>query len=123
MFQTRARRALHRTNLPALPTARVASATLIETFTFCLARSEDEEAFLAIDKRLQSEFAYQQPGLVRRTTARGDDGEWIVVDLWRSAEDADNCATRWATDPLAQEFMSFVDLETVRVARYHELDY
>ena len=95
---------------------------MIETFTFRLAEGVDEEAFLAVDKRLQSDFAYQQPGLVRRTTARGADGSWIVIDMWSSAEEADACAARWETDSLAQEFASFVDPSTVRVQRYVELD-
>jgi hypothetical protein len=95
---------------------------LIETFTFRLAPDADASAFLAIDKRLQSDFAYQQPGLVRRTTARSERGDWIVVDIWQSAEHADACATRWESDPLAQEFMALVDPDTTRVARYTELD-
>lgn len=95
---------------------------MIETFTFRLLEGADEAAFLAVDKRLQSDFAYQQPGLVRRTTARSADGEWIVIDLWWSPEEADACAARWETDPLAQEFMSFVDPSTVKLTRYVELD-
>jgi hypothetical protein len=95
---------------------------VIETFTFRLLEGADEAAFLAVDKRLQSDFAYQQPGLVRRTTARSADGEWIVIDLWWSPEEADACAARWETDPLAQEFMSFVDPSTVKLTRYVELD-
>jgi len=95
---------------------------LIETFQFCLTPDADEAAFLAVDKRLQSDFAYQQPGIVRRTTARGDNGEWIVIDLWQSAADADACAATWESDALAQEFMAFVDRESVRVTRYETLD-
>jgi hypothetical protein len=97
---------------------------VIETLTFRLRDGADEEAFLSVDKRLQSEFAYQQPGLVRRTIARGggaQTGEWIVVDLWWDAEAADTCAQRWDADALAQEFMSFVDRETVDVRRYEDL--
>jgi hypothetical protein len=85
---------------------------VIETMTFRLRQDADEAAFLAIDKRLQSDFAYQQPGLVRRTTTRGVGdraGEWLVVDIWASADAADACAQRWDTDVTAQEFMSFVD--------------
>jgi hypothetical protein len=99
--------------------------SVIETMTFRLLDGADEAAFLAVDKRLQSDFAYQQPGLVRRTTARGTGdraGEWIVIDLWRSAEDADACAARWDDDPLAQELMSFVDTASVEVRRYADLD-
>jgi hypothetical protein len=69
----------------------------------------DETAFLAADKKVQEEFAYAQPGLQRRTTARGQDGNWIVIDLWRSAHDADDCDARWDADSVAQHFMSFVD--------------
>ena len=97
---------------------------VIETMTFRLAAGEDEVAFLAADKRLQTDFAYQQPGLVRRTTAQGDGtraGEWIVIDLWESAQHADACAERWESDPIAQEFMAFVDRSTVEVRRYNDL--
>ncbi len=97
---------------------------VIETMSFRLIDGADHATFLAVDKRLQSDFAYQQPGLVRRTTAcgRGDlAGEWIVIDLWQTAQDADNCAARWDDDPTAKEFMSFVDLSTLEVRRYADL--
>jgi hypothetical protein len=97
----------------------------IETMTFRLTSGADDRAFLAADKRLQSDFAYQQPGLLRRTTARGHGdraGDWIVIDLWRSSADADACAARWNGDPVAQEFMSFVDRDSVEVRRYTDLD-
>jgi hypothetical protein len=97
----------------------------IETMTFRLAAGADEAAFVAVDKRLQADFAYQQPGLVRRTTARGlgpDEGRWIVIDLWRAAEDADACAARWDADPVARELMALVDRSTVEVHRYADLD-
>ncbi len=42
---------------------------VIETMMFRLVDGADEGAFLAVDKRLQTEFAYQQPGLLRRTTS------------------------------------------------------
>jgi hypothetical protein len=98
---------------------------VIETMTFRLVAGADPEAFLAVDTRLQSDFAYQQPGLVRRTTARGQgerDGDWIVVDVWWSADHADACAARWEGDPTAQEFMGFVDRDSVEVRRYQDLD-
>ena len=98
---------------------------VIETMTFRLVDGTDDQAFLAVDKRLQSDFAYQQPGLVRRTTARGQSdrvGEWIVIDLWHSADDADAAAARWDDDPAAREFMALVDAGTVEIRRYSDLD-
>lgn len=70
---------------------------IIETMTFRLRSDADEADFLQADQRVQVAFAYQQPGLVRRTTARSGDGGWIVVDLWESAPDADAMAERWET--------------------------
>jgi hypothetical protein len=95
---------------------------IIETMTFRLATGVDEAEFLGIDKRLQSEFAYQQPGLVRRTTARGDDGSWVVIDVWLTADHADAMSARWDADALAAEFMAHVDAASVEVRRYTTLD-
>jgi len=95
---------------------------VIEILRFRLSPGADEEAFLAADRWLQTEFAYQQPGMLRRTTARGDDGSWIVIDLWRSAVDADACDARWEHDPVALEFMGLLDRSSVSTERYQELD-
>jgi hypothetical protein len=95
---------------------------VIEILTFRLLPAVSEVDFLAADRRVQTEFAYRQPGLLRRTTARHPDGEWVVIDLWRSADDADACDRCWADDPVAQQFMSFVDPATVATRRYAPLD-
>lgn len=55
---------------------------VVEILRFRLAAGVDESVFRAADKRVQAEFAYQQAGLVRRTTARGRDGSWTVIDVW-----------------------------------------
>jgi hypothetical protein len=95
---------------------------VIEILAFRLKEGADEAAFLAADKRVQVEFAYQQPGLLRRTTARAEDGNWMVIDIWQTAEHADACEARWGEDEVAQEFTSFVDPATVRSKRFFELD-
>ena len=89
---------------------------------FRLLSRSDEAAFLAADRRVQEEFAYQQPGLLRRTTACGEDGGWIVIDLWRSAADADACDARWEHDPVTQGFMALLDRASVSTERYVPLD-
>ena len=95
---------------------------MIEILRFRLAPGADEEAFRQADKLVQCDFAYQQPGLVRRTTARGADGAWVVVDLWRSGADADAAEARFGQDPVTAAFMSFVDGDSVETDRYTELD-
>lgn len=95
---------------------------MIEILRFRLPPDSDEAAFLAADRRVQEDFAYQQPGLLRRTTARGEDGGWIVIDLWRSAADADACDARWEHDPVAQAFMALLDRSSVTTERFLPLD-
>jgi hypothetical protein len=96
--------------------------SVIEIMTFRLASTADEAAFLEADRRVQTEFAYHQPGLLRRTTARGRGGEWIVIDLWGSGEEADACDARWESDPVTTAFMGLLDRATVRSTRYETLD-
>jgi hypothetical protein len=95
---------------------------VIEIMRFRLPPGGDEAAFLAADRRVQEEFAYHQPGLLRRTTARAEDGGWIVIDLWRSAADADACDARWEHDPVTQGFMALLDRSSVTTERYVPLD-
>ena len=90
--------------------------------TFRLRTDAAEAEFLAADARVQTEFAYHQPGMVRRTTARGQDRDWVVVDLWRSAADADACLDGWHRGPAPRAFMALVDDATVRVQRFETLD-
>jgi hypothetical protein len=94
---------------------------MIEIMTFRLAPGTDEATFLAADRLVQTEFAYHQPGLLRRTTARGQDGAWVVIDLWRSEPDAAACSEIWGHDPITAGFMALVDSATIHVARYETL--
>lgn len=94
---------------------------MIEIMRFRLLPSASEAEFLAADKRLQTAYAYQQPGLERRTTARGHDGDWIVIDLWRSATDSCASNERWDSDEHVAAFMALVDRATVTTARYETL--
>jgi hypothetical protein len=95
---------------------------VIEIMRFRLAPDVTEAEFVAADRNVQAEFAYQQPGLLRRTTARDGGGNWLVIDLWKSEEDAAACDTRWEADPVAQRFMSLVDRDKFRSERYSTLD-
>ena len=78
--------------------------------------------FLAADRRLQEGFVYQQSGLIRRTTARGERGDWIVIALWRSSADADACEVRAEGDALTRALRAQLDTSSISVERYQELD-
>jgi hypothetical protein len=95
---------------------------MIEILRFRLQPSTSVDEFLAADKKVQTAFAYQQPGLLRRTTARGRDDEWIVIDLWESDAHADACDARWGSDPVTAAFMALIDPGSIHTARYDTLD-
>jgi hypothetical protein len=95
---------------------------MIEIMSFRLAPGTDRAAFLEADRRVQTDFAYRQPGLLRRTTAWGADGMWIVLDIWQTPEDADACAAKWGDDPVTAAFMALLDAGSVRTERYTTLD-
>jgi hypothetical protein len=95
---------------------------MIEIRTFRLTPDADEAAFVAADHRFQTDFAYQQAGLLRRTTARGGNGTWVIIDLWRSDADADAAEEKFGHDPTTTPYLSFIDAASVRTDRYTTLD-
>jgi hypothetical protein len=97
---------------------------VIEVLTFRLDSQTEEAEFVAADKRVQTEFFYQQPGLVRRTTARGDDGGWLIVSLWGSQANADASGSLFgsSSSPAVSDFLRLIDASTVETRRYTTLD-
>jgi hypothetical protein len=93
---------------------------VIEVCTFAVSADDDEVR--AADARLQTEFAYRQPGLLRRTTARGADGRWCVITLWRDEADASQAAANAETDEVAAAFWSVVDAGSVDIQRFTMLE-
>jgi hypothetical protein len=95
---------------------------LIENVTFCLAAGTDVAQFLAADRAVQTEFIANEPGFLRRTTARGRDGEWLDAILWSSEADADASASRSVGDPAVAKLNALIDAATLRTRRYYSLD-
>lgn len=86
---------------------------LVELTTFRLAEGVDEVTFLTADGEVQAELSPQQ-GFVRRTTARGEAGDWLVLTMWWSAVEADDAPSPVPVD--------LVDRSSVRRDRYTTLD-
>jgi hypothetical protein len=89
---------------------------VIEVCTFTAVG--DEAALLAADARMQTDFAYQQSGLFRRTAGRADGAKWCVVTLWATVEDAERADAAARSDEVASAFWAMVDPGSVRVERY-----
>lgn len=92
---------------------------IIEHRTFRLLPETDEAAFVAADRRVQTEVAPFRHGFIRRTTAHGVDGRWLVETLWYD----DACAEVGAVDrhPADEELGALVDPDTDRTERWTTL--
>jgi hypothetical protein len=95
---------------------------IVEVFTFRLAPDVSESDVLAADALVQTDFYYQRPGMVRRTTARSVDGAWVVVVFWGSEADAQAAGEAAADHEATERFAALMDHGTVRVTRYESLD-
>jgi hypothetical protein len=76
---------------------------------------------LAADRRWQTELVPNRDGFVRRTTACRD-GEWAVITLWATEEDAASFETHTAGHEVRRDFDEHVDAESRRAARFDTLD-
>jgi hypothetical protein len=94
---------------------------VVEVTRFRLADGVAEDAFLALDRRLQTELVPNRPGFLRRTTARRG-GDWVVVTLWSSEDDASSFDHATVSDPLVLEFARQVAPGSLQSARYETLD-
>jgi hypothetical protein len=94
----------------------------VVVWTFRLKAGITEDEFLAANERMQTEFVYLQPGFVRRTTARGKDGEWCVIGMWGSRDDAAKAGELASSDPIARTANEMVDPASVSVKRFETLD-
>jgi hypothetical protein len=93
---------------------------VIEIMTFRLRDTLDVDDFLAVDRRVQTEVAYQCPGLLRRTIARNGD-RWLVLQIWGSADACADGADALASSTPFATFMAFVDPSTVSVERFGDV--
>ena len=94
---------------------------MIDILQFKLRHGVDESRFVAVDKAFQEEFAYRQAGLRRRTTARAESGDWLVVTLWDSVDAAVTAEADQAGDPTFEELLACIDPASMRTGRYAEL--
>ena len=95
---------------------------MIVITTFRLRPETDEEAFLALDTRVQTELAYHESGLVRRTTARSVGGTWLVIEIWRSEGDADASASDRAVSSVHVDYLTLIDGQTLESDRFATFD-
>jgi hypothetical protein len=95
---------------------------IVEVATFRLSAVAEERAFLQADERVQQAFFPHRDGAVRRTTARGQDGTWLVVTMWESLEDAVSADAASGGNDACRAFAAMIDTSSMLVERYETLD-
>ena len=63
---------------------------VLEVETFTLVAGIDALTFRALDEQMQEWCYVNRPGLARRTTARAEDGTYVVITLFGEASQADS---------------------------------
>jgi hypothetical protein len=94
---------------------------VLEVITFRLLADVDDESFLAADKAVQTEVFPNSPGYFRRTTAKADDGEWLVVILWGDETSIDEFNARVVSDPVQLAFDELIDRSSIKTKRYTDV--
>lgn len=90
---------------------------VIEIVTMTLASGVTAEAFAPVDKAIEDEHVSKQPGFISRQAA-SNDGDWVVVVNWESADAAQASMDSFASAPAAAQFMSMIDASTMAMTRY-----
>ena len=81
----------HRSKVRSPEGAPISSEILmavLEVETFTLTAGVDAVAFRALDEQMQEWCYVNRPGLARRTTARAEDGTYVVITLFGDASQA-----------------------------------
>ena len=96
----------------------VSLANVIEIATLKLKDGVTYEEFAPIDKMIGSNYVAKQPGFISRESAKGENGEWVVVVHWKSKEDANKSMASFMNAPESSNFMELVDTSSMFMKRY-----
>jgi hypothetical protein len=95
--------------------------SVIEVTKFRLNDAKSVDEFLLINAKYQTDFAYRQVGLRRRTVATGLDGERLSLTFWGSKSDVQRANEQAERSTVAQEFEACVEPSSKRVEYFKEL--
>jgi len=85
--------------------------------SFQLVEGANEEEFLMASKRVHDEVLSKQKGFVSWNILRDGD-TWVDLVTWESEEAAKNGEKAGNENPIAHEFYSFLNCETITAKNY-----
>jgi heme-degrading monooxygenase HmoA len=90
----------------------------VETVRFRLKDGVAESEFLRHNRKVEEEYLVRRPGFQSRQTARGEDGEWLIIVHWASTEDAEATMSEFSAAPEAEELLAAIDYESLSASSY-----
>ncbi len=93
-------------------------AGVTEVITVKLRDGADADGFIAANQALEESYIAQQPGFIAREVGVAEDGEWLIVIHWETAEDSAASIAKFEEAPGVESFMSFLDAETMAITVY-----
>ena len=90
---------------------------VLEVETFTLTTGVDALAFRALDEQMQEWCYVNRAGLARRTTARADNGSYVVITLFGEASQADSSYYK-NTDAVVATWSAAINESSRSVAVY-----
>lgn len=90
----------------------------IQVARFKLRDGVTDEAFMEAERAIRDGRIRQQPGYLGRETARGEDGEWLVLIRWETKENSEAWSPIFRQDPDGQTFAGCLDFTTMHQDHY-----
>ena len=91
--------------------------TTTEIAQFNSADGISDEEFIAIVDRLEADFHMKQNGYLDTELLKGRErNQWIMVQHWRSDEDAKNSSRNMMSSSETEEFRRSIDPKTVKLS-------
>lgn len=96
----------------------LAQAEVVEVASFNLKDGVTYEQFAPIDNVVETNHVSKQAGFLSRETAKGENGEWLVIVHWQDLASADASMNSFMTAPSAADFMANIDADSLKMQRY-----
>jgi hypothetical protein len=90
----------------------------VEVSQFRLVPGANDQAFLDAAEKTQTGFLEEQEGFVGRDLLRTDDGSWMDIVRFQSAEAAQAAFERFAGHPSVKAFESMLDPDSVSMTHW-----
>ncbi len=92
--------------------------SILEVTTFQLNDLANPTRFHQLDAQIEATFTSKQPGFIHRQSGLTEQGEYVVLVYWNSAEEADASMKKFMSDPAVAEYASMIKAESMDMSRY-----